>query len=116
MKILFATEYYRPFTPGGTSWSLELLARELGRRGHRVVVVTPSYGAPPREIVDGVAVVRFPFWRRLSPGPSLAPARDHVNPLFHALMARGHGVANPGDHVGNRIGHKSPRRRATSCS
>ena len=50
MKILFATEYYRPFTPGGTSWSLELLARELGRRGHRVVVVTPSYGAPAHEI------------------------------------------------------------------
>ena len=68
MKILFATEYYRPFTPGGTSWSLELLARELGRRGHGVAIVTPSYGAPRREIVDGVTVFRFPFWRRLPPG------------------------------------------------
>ena len=88
MKILFATEYYRPFTPGGTAWSLELLARELGRRGHTVVVVTPSYGAPAREVVDGVTVFRFPFWRRLSPGATLAPVRDHVNPLFHVLMAR----------------------------
>jgi len=88
MKILFATEYYRPFTPGGTAWSLELLAQELGRRGHGVTVVTPSYGAPRREVVDGVTVFRFPFWRRLTPGPNLAPVRDHVNPLFHALMAR----------------------------
>ena len=88
MKILFATEYYHPFTPGGTPWSLELLARELGRRGHQVAVVTPNYGAPKRETVDGVTGIRFPFWRTLQPGPSLAPGRDHVNPLFHVLMAR----------------------------
>ena len=88
MKIVFATEYYRPFTPGGTPWSLELLAQALGRRGHQVAVVTPNYGAAPREEVDGVAVFRFPFWRRLDPGPGLAPVRDHVNPLFHWRMAR----------------------------
>ena len=88
MKILFATEYYHPFTPGGTPWSLSLLAQELGRRGEQVAIVTPNYGAAPREDVDGVPVFRFPFWRRLAPGPSLAPLRDHVNPLFHLLMAR----------------------------
>ena len=84
MKILFATEY----APGGTPWSLRLLARALNARGDEVVVVTPNYGAAARETVDGVRVVRFPFWRRLPPGPSLAPARDHVNPLFHLLFAR----------------------------
>ena len=88
MRILFATEYYQPFTPGGTPWSLALLARELGRRGEQVAVVTPNYGAPAREEVDGVPVFRFPFWRKLPPGPSLAPPRDHVNPLFHLLFAR----------------------------
>lgn len=87
MKILFATEYYHPFVPGGTPWSLRLLARALSARGDEVVVVTPNYGAAARETVDGVRVVRFPFWRRLPPGPSLAPARDHVNPLFHLLFA-----------------------------
>jgi glycosyltransferase involved in cell wall biosynthesis len=88
MNILFATEYYEPFTPGGTPWSLRLLAGELVRRGDRVAIVTPNYGAPAREDMDGVAVVRFPFWRTLGPGPSLAPVRDHVNPLFHLLFAR----------------------------
>jgi len=88
MKILFATEYYQPFTPGGTPWSLSLLARELRRRGEEVAVVTPNYGAAPSEDVDGVPVFRFPFWRKLAPGQALAPVRDHVNPVFHLLMAR----------------------------
>jgi glycosyltransferase involved in cell wall biosynthesis len=88
MKILFATEYYHPFVPGGTPWSLRLLARELVRRGEQVTIVTPNYGALPREDVDGVPVFRFPFWRKLQVGPSLAPVRDHVNPLFHFLLAR----------------------------
>jgi glycosyltransferase involved in cell wall biosynthesis len=88
MKVVFATEYYHPWSPGGTAWSLELLARALLARGHGVVVVTPNYGAPAREEVNGVPVVRFPFWRRLRPGAGLAPLSDHVNPLFHLLFAR----------------------------
>ena len=51
MKILFATEYYHPFAPGGTPWSLRLLARALSARGDEVVVVTPNYGADARETV-----------------------------------------------------------------
>jgi glycosyltransferase involved in cell wall biosynthesis len=88
MKVVFATEYYHPWAPGGTAWSLELLARALRERGHEVTVVTPNYGGPEREEVNGVPVVRFPFWRRLRPGAGLAPASDHVNPLFHLLFAR----------------------------
>ena len=88
MRILFAAEYYHPFTPGGTPWSLRLIAAELKRRGVEVAIVTPNYGASAREEVDGVAVFRFPFWRKLPAGPSLARARDHVNPLFHLLLAR----------------------------
>ena len=88
MKVVFATEYYHPWTPGGTAWSLELLARALIACGHGVTVVTPNYGAQPREEVNGVPVVRFPFWRRLRPGAGLCPVRDHVNPLFHLLFAR----------------------------
>jgi glycosyltransferase involved in cell wall biosynthesis len=88
MKILFATEYYHPWTPGGTAWSLELLARALIARGHPVAVVTPNYGGAAREDVNGVPVLRFPFRRRLPPGGSLAPVRDHVSPLFHLRQAR----------------------------
>ena len=88
MKLVFATEYYHPWAPGGTAWSLELLARALIARGHPVTVVTPNYGAAATEDVNGVLVVRFPFWRRLRPGAGLAPLVDHVNPLFHLLFAR----------------------------
>lgn len=88
MNLVFATEYYHPWAPGGTAWSLELLARALIARGHSVTVVTPNYGAAAAEEVDGVPVVRFPFWRRLRPGAGLAPPGDHVNPIFHLLFAR----------------------------
>ena len=88
MKLVFATEYYHPWAPGGTAWSLELLARALIARGHSVTVVTPNYGAAAAEELNGVSVVRFPFWRRLQPGAGLAPLSDHINPVFHLLFAR----------------------------
>jgi glycosyltransferase involved in cell wall biosynthesis len=103
MKVVFATEYYHPWAPGGTAWSLELLARALIARGHGVSVVTPNYGAPAREEVNGVPVVRFPFWRRLRPGAGLAPLRDHVNPLFHLLFARA--VASEARRIGADVIH-----------
>lgn len=87
MRVVFATEYYEPFVRGGTPWSVRLLARALRDRGDEVVIVTPNYGAPATELIDDVRVVRFRFWRKLEPGPSLAPVRDHINPLFHLLFA-----------------------------
>ena len=88
MKIVFATEYYPPFVPGGSPWSIQLLADALVGRGHQVSVVTPNYGAAPREEQGGVTVVRFPFWRRLAPGPAMAPTRSLVSPRFHWRLAR----------------------------
>ena len=88
MRILFATEYYHPWVPGGTVWSLELLARALRARGDEVAVVTPNYGAPARETVDGVPVVRFPVGCSLPPGSRSVPTSTLVNPLFHLRFAR----------------------------
>ncbi|MBI1736462.1 MAG: glycosyltransferase family 4 protein [Candidatus Rokubacteria bacterium] len=88
MNVLFATEYFHPFVPGGTAWSLRILGAALVRAGVGVAVVTPNYGAAPRETIDGIDVFRFPFWRRLAPGPGLAPVRDHVRPAFHRAVRR----------------------------
>ena len=88
MNVVFATEYYHPWAPGGTAWSLELLARALIARGHAVTVVTPNYGAAAREEVNGVPVIRFAVGRRLPTGARLAPQRDHINPIFHLRFAR----------------------------
>lgn len=85
--ILFACEYYPPFAPGGAEWSNAAWAAALARRGHRVVVVTPNYGAAPREERDGVLVLRAPFPVKLRPGQGEARWLVHRNPLFYLYFA-----------------------------
>ena len=81
--ILFASEYYPPFAPGGAEWSTAAWAAALARRGHPVVVVTPNYGAAAREERDGITVERVPFPLRLRPGQGEAPWLVHRNALFY---------------------------------
>lgn len=87
MTICLVNEYFPPFAPGGAEWSADALARALVRKGHRVVVVTPNYGAAPQEERDGVRVVRFPFPFKLPPGRTLVSAKWLANPLFYAYAA-----------------------------
>jgi glycosyltransferase involved in cell wall biosynthesis len=88
MKILFATEYYPPFAPGGSPWSIRHLAETLAERGHVLTVVTPGWGGVAREDGPGPAVVRFPVRRRLPAGVALAPTRALVSPSFHLRLCR----------------------------
>jgi len=88
MKILFATEYYPPFAPGGSPWSIQLLAEALTERGHTVTVVTPGWGGSGRQDDERVRVVRFPVGRRLPAGATLAPTRSLVGPGFHLRLHR----------------------------
>ena len=85
--ILFASEYYPPFAPGGAEWTNAAWAAALARRGHRVVVVTPNYGAAPRETEAGVDVVRVPFPLKLTPGQGQARGLVHRNPLWDHYFA-----------------------------
>lgn len=87
MRICLVNEYFPPFAPGGAEWSLEALASALARRGHRVVVVTPNYGASPREEREGVLIVRFPFPLKLAPGKSLIKAKWLANFFFYLYGA-----------------------------
>jgi glycosyltransferase involved in cell wall biosynthesis len=84
--VLFATEYYPPFTPGGAEWTHALWADALARHGRRVVVVTPNYGAAPREEHDGVSVRRVAFPLGLA-GSGEAGWLAHRHPLFHLYFA-----------------------------
>jgi glycosyltransferase involved in cell wall biosynthesis len=81
--ICLATEYFPPHAPGGAEWSTDALARALVRRGRRVLVVTPNYGAAPREERDGFTVLRFPFPVKRPPGRATIPGRFHANPIFY---------------------------------
>jgi glycosyltransferase involved in cell wall biosynthesis len=86
-RVLFATEYYPPFAPGGAEWSNAAWAAALARRGVRVVVVTPNYGAAPREERDGVGVVRIPFPWKLGAGQRETGWLVHRNPLVALYFA-----------------------------
>jgi glycosyltransferase involved in cell wall biosynthesis len=82
VTICLANEYFPPHAPGGAEWSTEALARALGQRGVRVVVVTPNYGAAPLEERDGFRVRRFPFPIKRPPGRTVLSPRVLLNPLF----------------------------------
>ena len=86
-SVLFASEYYPPFAPGGAEWSTAAWAAALVRRGHRVTVVTPNYGAAAREERDGATIIRVPFPVTLRPGQGEARFLAHRNPLFHLYFA-----------------------------
>lgn len=87
LTILFATEYYPPFAPGGAEWSSTAMAAALGRHGCRVVVVTPNYGDRPLEQRDGVTVYRVPFPVKLRPGQREVRWLVHRNPFFYLYLA-----------------------------
>jgi len=59
VNICFVSEYFPPFAPGGGELSIDALARALATRGHRVTLVTPNWGAAPREERGGITIVRF---------------------------------------------------------
>jgi glycosyltransferase involved in cell wall biosynthesis len=89
MRIVFATEYYPPFAPGGSPWSIQLLAAALAARGHVVRVVTPDWGPLARAAEPpGVTIARFPVHFTLPSSNALAPARILASPAFHWRMAR----------------------------
>ena len=97
--VLFAAEYYPPFAPGGAEWSNAAWAAALVRRGVRVIVATPNYGAAPAETREGVSVVRVPFPLKLQPGQGETAWLAHRNLLWAlyfawhlARVARDHGV------------------------
>lgn len=63
LSILFVLEYYPPHV-GGVETMFSALGAALAAGGHRVRVFTGAVpGAPGREVVDGVEIVRAPLGR-----------------------------------------------------
>ena len=74
MKILFLVKFYQPFDRGGSEWSTHDLARLLVKKGHQVTILTPNYGAKKKEIIEGIAIYRMPFFKKLKdPKDQLTP-------------------------------------------
>jgi glycosyltransferase involved in cell wall biosynthesis len=67
MRILVVNSFFPPRTTGSAHFSLDV-AREYVRQGHEVWVATTAVsGAPEREELDGIHVVRLPAWS-VTPG------------------------------------------------
>ena len=69
MRILSTLTYYTPHISGLTVYARRVLQR-LVQRGHEVTVLTSRFSTdlPPREVIDGVNVVRSPVLFRMSKG------------------------------------------------
>jgi glycosyltransferase involved in cell wall biosynthesis len=69
MRILTTLTYYRPHYSGLTIYA-ERLARAFAMRGHQVTVLTSRYepSLPPREVCDGVEIIRPRVLMRVSKG------------------------------------------------
>jgi glycosyltransferase involved in cell wall biosynthesis len=83
VNIGLTNEYFVPFAAGGAEWSLLYLARALVADGHKVVVITPNYGAAAFEEMDGVRVYRFPFPIKMRRSQKVLRFRWLANLLFY---------------------------------
>lgn len=86
MRIGLVNEYFPPHAPGGAEWSTYYLGKHLAEAGHKVVVITPNYGAPNYEERDGMHIYRFWFPQKLKKG-HLVRSGLHSNPLFYLYSA-----------------------------
>jgi len=88
MRVLMWTESFRPAI-GGVEVFVECLARSLRERGHDVTVVTNHRdpGLPDEDELDGVPVVRVPFYAALASGrpEAIAHVRHQVADLKRRL-------------------------------
>ena len=87
MKIVFVIEYFPPFAAGGSEWSTYYLAKDLAASGQEVVVLTPNYGAKKKEYIDGIRVLRFPFYLKLKDRNKLPGNFALTNPLWFIWVA-----------------------------
>ncbi|KKP94046.1 MAG: Glycosyl transferase group 1 [Parcubacteria group bacterium GW2011_GWA1_36_12] len=82
MKITFVTESFLPFGGGGAEWSTFYLAKSLKSFGHDVSVITPNLGSKNNEILDGVKILRFPFYLKLKSKNNIPGIFAFTNPLW----------------------------------
>lgn len=82
MKIVFVIEYFFPFNKGGSEWSTYYLARDLIKKGHKVTIITPNYGGKKEEVLDGIKIIRTPFYKKLKTFNTIPGNFFFTNPLF----------------------------------
>ncbi len=76
LKILMLAEYFPPYDRGGSEWSVFYLAKELVAKKHQVEIFTPNFGTERFEILQGIHIYRFPFYKHLE------TTSENITPLY----------------------------------
>lgn len=76
MKIFLLCDYFYPFNPGGSEWSVLELAKSLKNNKVEPIIITLNYGAKEKETIEGIKVHRLPFIKKLEND------RKTVNPIW----------------------------------
>ena len=76
MKVILISDYFYPFTPGGSEWSVFELAKALNKNKVKTLVVSLNYGNKIYDVYKGIKIQRIPFYKKAS-GP-----RSIVNPIW----------------------------------
>lgn len=68
MRLTLYSSYYLPYISGMTVYAHRILSELSGK--HKVKVITFSYkeGLSTSEILDGITIIRMPYWFRISKG------------------------------------------------
>jgi len=87
MKILLLADYFYPFNPGGSEWSVFELAKSLKKLQHDAKVVTMNYGTRKTDTYFGVPIIRLPFFKRTKQKRSVVSSIYLNNPFFFVYSA-----------------------------
>lgn len=87
MKIFLITDYFYPFTPGGSEWSVYELAKALIQAKVDTQIVTINYGADSQEEYRGLKIQRIPFLKKLKDSRSVVSPIWQNNPIFFITSA-----------------------------
>lgn len=87
MKVLLLTDYFYPFTPGGSEWSVYELAKALIKNRVDTQVVSINYGADNNDVYKGIKILRIPFIKKLKDSRSVVNPIWQNNPIFFLKSA-----------------------------
>ncbi|MBI2596243.1 glycosyltransferase family 4 protein [Candidatus Daviesbacteria bacterium] len=84
---MLVSDYYPPFNPGGSEWSVLYLSKALQDKDINNIIVTPNYGTRAEEIIVGTRVIRFPSFKKASGSRSVINPIWQNNPFFFIWSA-----------------------------
>ncbi len=87
MKVILISDYFYPFTPGGSEWSVFELAKSLNHKKVKTLVVSLNYGTKIHDNYKGINIQRIPFIKKIRNSRSVVNPIWQNNPIFFIISA-----------------------------